>query len=69
MDFRDSPAEAEFRAQVEAVPLRRGPGLDEFGRLIRTMVALPSLTGQLLLLDGGQHLAWQTPDVLAGGPG
>lgn len=61
--------EDEFRAQVDAVPLRRGPGLDEFGRLIRTMVALPSLTGQLLLLDGGQHLAWQTPDVLAGGPG
>jgi NAD(P)-dependent dehydrogenase (short-subunit alcohol dehydrogenase family) len=65
----EAQTEAEFQAQVAAVPLKRGPGLDEFGRLIRTMVELPSLTGQLLLLDGGQHLAWQTPDVLAGGPG
>ena len=23
-----------------------------------------ALTGQMLALDGGQHLAWQTPDVL-----
>lgn len=24
----------------------------------------PAVTGQLLCVDGGQHLAWQTPDVL-----
>ena len=23
-----------------------------------------SLTGQLICIDSGQHLAWQTPDVL-----
>jgi NAD(P)-dependent dehydrogenase (short-subunit alcohol dehydrogenase family) len=65
----EAQTEAEFRGQVEAVPLRRGPGLDEFGRLIRAMVALPSMTGQFVLIDGGQHLAWLTPDVVAGGPG
>ena len=25
---------------------------------------LPGLTGQVICIDGGQHLAWQTPDVL-----
>ena len=24
----------------------------------------PGFTGQLLCIDGGQHLAWRTPDVL-----
>jgi hypothetical protein len=24
-----------------------------------------SITGQMLAVDGGQHLAWETPDVLA----
>ncbi|NJS40539.1 MAG: short-chain dehydrogenase, partial [Rhodobacteraceae bacterium] len=24
----------------------------------------PAVTGQFLAIDGGQHLAWQTPDVL-----
>ena len=23
----------------------------------------PAVTGQLLCVDGGQHLAWQTPDL------
>jgi hypothetical protein len=24
----------------------------------------PGVTGQMIAVDGGQHLAWQTPDVL-----
>ncbi len=54
---------ADFQAQVQAVPLERGPELDEFGATIRWMWQTPSLTGQMVALDGGQHLAWQTPDV------
>lgn len=65
----EAQSAAEFQAQVDTVPLRRGPALDEFGRLIRAMVELPSMTGQLVLLDGGQHLAWETPDVVGGGEG
>lgn len=55
--------EADFRAQVEAVPLKRGPALDEFARTIRFLYDTPSITGQMIALDGGQHLAWETPDV------
>mgnify|MGYP001331274073 CR=1 FL=1 len=56
-------ADADFRAQVEALVLRRGPQLTEFGATIRYLWQARSITGQMIALDGGQHLAWQTPDV------
>ena len=55
---------AEFRKQAEAVPLRHGPDLCEFGRTIRYLYETRSITGQMIALDGGQHLAWETPDVV-----
>ena len=53
----------KFQAQTEAVPLRRGPDLAEFGRTIRYLVENRSITGQMIGLDGGQHLVWETPDM------
>jgi NAD(P)-dependent dehydrogenase (short-subunit alcohol dehydrogenase family) len=53
----------DFQAQVEGLILRRGPGLGEFGRTVRFFFDTPSITGQMIALDGGQHLAWETPDV------
>ncbi|MGL4404688.1 MAG: SDR family oxidoreductase, partial [Notoacmeibacter sp.] len=55
---------ADFQAQVDAVPLRHAPSLDEFGATIRYLWAAKSVTGQMIALDSGQHLAWETPDVL-----
>ncbi len=55
--------DAAFQAQVEGLILRRGPSLDEFGRTVRFLFDTPSITGQMIALDGGQHLAWETPDV------
>lgn len=54
----------DFARQSAAVPLGYGPRLEEFGRTIRFLVETPSLTGQMICLDGGQHLAWETPDVV-----
>ncbi|WP_377288095.1 SDR family oxidoreductase [Rhizobium sp. SG2393] len=59
----DRQNEADFQAQVEALILKRGPALEEFGRTIRFLFDTPSITGQMLALDGGQHLAWETPDI------
>jgi NAD(P)-dependent dehydrogenase (short-subunit alcohol dehydrogenase family) len=56
-------SEAEFARQVAAVPLQRAPELDEFGATIRYFWDNRSITGQMIALDGGQHLAWETPDV------
>lgn len=55
--------QADFDAQVEGLILKRGPSLLEFGATIRYLWEARSVTGQMIALDGGQHLAWQTPDV------
>jgi NAD(P)-dependent dehydrogenase (short-subunit alcohol dehydrogenase family) len=55
--------EADFAAQTDGLILKAGPLLTEFGQTIRFLFDTPSITGQMIALDGGQHLAWQTPDV------
>ena len=56
-------SDEEFRRLTRSVILGRGPDLAEFGRTIRFLVETRSITGQTIALDGGQHLAWKTPDV------
>jgi NAD(P)-dependent dehydrogenase (short-subunit alcohol dehydrogenase family) len=56
-------SEDDFAVQTKAVPLGHGPELAEFGATIRYLHQARSVTGQMIALDGGQHLAWQTPDV------
>ena len=55
--------DADFAAQIDGVILKTGPMLPEFGQTIRFLFDTPSITGQMIALDGGQHLAWQTPDI------
>ena len=55
--------DADFAAQVNGLILGRGPELAEFGATIRYLWQARSVTGQMIALDGGQHLAWRTPDV------
>jgi NAD(P)-dependent dehydrogenase (short-subunit alcohol dehydrogenase family) len=59
---------AEFAAETAATPLHRGTNPQEICAAIRFILASPAMTGQMIALDGGQHLAWQTPDVV-GKPG
>ena len=56
-------SDEDFEKQVSGLIMKKGAGLDEFGRTIRFLHQTPSITGQMIALDGGQHLAWQTPDV------
>ncbi|MEO0329534.1 MAG: SDR family oxidoreductase [Pseudomonadota bacterium] len=56
-------SENDFQRQIDGLLLKRGPELDEFGRTIRFLYETKSITGQMLALDGGQHLAWETPDI------
>jgi len=49
-----------FQLQAGTVLLRRGPELAEFGRTVRFFVENRSITGQMVALDGGQHL-WEAP--------
>ena len=53
---RQTPA--QFARQAASVPLQRATGLDEFAAAVRFLIAARSFTGQMLALDGGQHLNW-----------
>ena len=50
-------SEADFAAEVESVPLRRQTELAEICRAIGFIVSARSMTGQMIALDGGQHLS------------
>lgn len=56
----------KFAEQIAALPLQKGPQLDEIASTVRFLVDHASITGQMIAADGGQHLAWQTPDVAEG---
>lgn len=49
---------ASFAAQTAAMPLGRGTTPDEICAAVRFLLASPALTGQMIALDGGQHLGW-----------
>lgn len=59
----DRQSAEDFSNQQRLVPLQRGPSLDEICRTVQFILDMPSLTGVMITPDGGQHLAWQTPDV------
>ncbi|MEK9971620.1 MAG: SDR family oxidoreductase [Ferrovibrio sp.] len=56
--------EAQFRRQWESTPLKRGAEPGEIAAAIGFLLDAPAMTGQMIALDGGQHLPWQQP----GGP-
>jgi NAD(P)-dependent dehydrogenase (short-subunit alcohol dehydrogenase family) len=56
--------DADFAKQIKLLPLKHAPALAEFGRTIRYFDETPSITGQMIAIDGGQHLYWQAPDVV-----
>ncbi|MGC9418177.1 MAG: SDR family oxidoreductase [Rhodovulum sp.] len=57
-------SEDHFARQRAATILRRGANPTEICAALDYFLDAPSVTGQLLCIDGGQHLAWETPDVL-----
>jgi NAD(P)-dependent dehydrogenase (short-subunit alcohol dehydrogenase family) len=57
-------SEAHFAAQRAATVLGRGSDPEEIAAALGFILDMPGLTGQLICVDGGQHLAWRTPDVL-----
>jgi NAD(P)-dependent dehydrogenase (short-subunit alcohol dehydrogenase family) len=58
----------EFEAEAAAVPLGHGPAVAEIGAALAYLINAPSVTGQMIAVDGGQHLSWRTPDVVGFGP-
>jgi NAD(P)-dependent dehydrogenase (short-subunit alcohol dehydrogenase family) len=53
----------DFAKQAAAVPLGHGPSAEEIADAVVYLANARSVTGATLVVDGGQHLAWQTPDT------
>jgi NAD(P)-dependent dehydrogenase (short-subunit alcohol dehydrogenase family) len=53
-----------YTRQRAATVLGRGAHPADVCAALGYFLDAPAVTGQLLCVDGGQHLAWQTPDVL-----
>ncbi len=49
----------QFARQNALTPLGRGTTPEEICAAVRFLLAAPAVTGQMLVLDGGQHLAWR----------
>ena len=57
-------SDAHFARQRAATILQRGAGPADVTAALGFFLDSPAVTGQMIAVDGGQHLAWATPDVL-----
>lgn len=53
-----------FDKQRAATILTRGANPSDITAALGYFIDAPAVTGQMIAVDGGQHLAWETPDVL-----
>ncbi len=51
----------QFARQCAATPLGRGTNPEEICAAVRFILAAKAMTGQIIALDGGQHLGWAQP--------
>jgi len=58
---------AHYEAQRAATILERGANVDDIVSALDYLLLAKAVTGQMIAVDGGQHLQWQTKDVLGGG--
>ncbi|AOZ68362.1 short chain dehydrogenase [Rhodobacter xanthinilyticus] len=57
-------SDSHFARQRAATILERGADEADICAALGYFLDAPAVTGQLLCIDGGQHLGWKTPDVL-----
>ena len=54
----------EFEQEAAGTPLARAVSPDEIAAALRYLIDAPSVTGQMIAVDSGQHLGWRTPDII-----
>ena len=55
----------DFAAEAAASPLGRAIAPEEIADALRYLIDARSVTGQMIAVDGGQHLAWRSSDAMA----
>ena len=59
-------SEKHFKKQYLATPLKRQVNVSEICNAVDFFIKNRSITGQVLAVDSGQNLNWQTPDIMEG---
>ena len=57
-------SEKHFKKQYLATPLKRQVDVEQICNAVDFFIKNKSITGQVLAIDSGQNLNWQTPDVM-----
>lgn len=57
-------SKTHFEQQRASTVLGRGANASDITAALGYFLDAPAVTGQMISVDGGQHLGWQTPDVL-----
>ena len=58
--------EKHFRKQYLSTPLRKQVNVQEICNAVDFLIKNSSITGQVIAIDSGQSLNWQTPDIMGG---
>lgn len=53
-------SDANFKEQWKSLPLERPVSVDEIGQAVLYILGARSMTGQMIALDGGQHMSWSS---------
>mgnify|MGYP001264340828 FL=1 len=59
-------SEKHFKSQYLATPLKQQVNVKEICNAVDFFIKNSSITGQVLAIDSGQSLNWQTPDIIKG---
>ena len=59
-------SEKHFKKQYLATPLKRQVDVEQICNAVDFFIKNRSITGQVLAIDSGQNLNWQTPDIMKG---
>ena len=57
-------SERHFKKQWKSIILRKKVDLENICNGVKFLIESKSITGEIINIDGGQRLAWQTPDII-----
>jgi NAD(P)-dependent dehydrogenase (short-subunit alcohol dehydrogenase family) len=57
----DNQSAEQFHTHWSSLPLQRKIDPVEVARTVRFLLESPALTGQMIAVDGGEHMAWAQP--------
>ena len=57
-------SESDFDKEASNTPLGHKPDIYDISNAIKFILSTKSVTGQIIAIDSGQHLSWETPDFV-----